>query len=226
MEDLERHAGSEQRLNNLLAATHDDSTLTKLREYAQTAWPLTKQKVPGTVRAYWSYQQEILAQDGLVFRSNKRLMGRQTWALLPVPSSHLELQTVPSSTVHGHIRDIRRKQKIYSTTAPEIYHLSRGQEVTTYTAITRTWSPAVFLRPADEPRSAILQTEDSKEIRRSREHVRIMPTQEATATVPVHQEAAGSTQALRRNTRQRREPCWYPQAERRYGLLLVQKGDL
>ncbi|XP_075737621.1 uncharacterized protein LOC142777192 isoform X2 [Rhipicephalus microplus] len=67
---------SEQRLNDLLATTNDDSTLTKLREYAHTAWPLTKQEVPDKVHAYWSYQDEIHAQDGLVFRSKKRLMGR------------------------------------------------------------------------------------------------------------------------------------------------------
>ncbi|XP_075726285.1 uncharacterized protein LOC142768122 [Rhipicephalus microplus] len=104
---------SEQRLNDLLAATNNDSTLTKLCEYAQTAWPLTKQEVPDQVRANWSYQEEIHAQDGLVFRSNKRLMRRQSQTLLPVPSSHLEPQTVPSSMVHGQLRDIRRKQKIY-----------------------------------------------------------------------------------------------------------------
>lgn len=143
-------------------------------------------------------------------------MGRQTRTLLPVPSSHLEPQTVPSSTVHGRLRDIRRKQKIYyNRGARDLPPLSRGQEVTTYSTITGTWSPAVFLRPADEPRSAVLQTEDCREIRRTREHVRIMPTQEATATIPVHQEAAGPTQALRRSTRQRREPRWHPQAGRR-----------
>ncbi|KAH7961968.1 hypothetical protein HPB52_013794 [Rhipicephalus sanguineus] len=121
-------------------------------------------------------------RDDVLKPPKQRLRERQTRTLLPVPSSHLEHLTVPSSMVHGRLRDIRRKQRVYNRGARDLPPLSRGQEVTTYNTITRSWSPAVFLRPADKPRSAVMETEDGREICRTREHVRIMPPEEATAT--------------------------------------------
>lgn len=64
---LDRVSANERSLNDLLAATKDDRTLTKLREYAESAWPPEKQEVPEPVRAYLAYQEEIHAQDGFVF---------------------------------------------------------------------------------------------------------------------------------------------------------------
>ncbi|KAH7970053.1 hypothetical protein HPB52_023942 [Rhipicephalus sanguineus] len=85
-------------------------------------------------------------------------LARQTRTLLPVPSSHLEPRTVPSSTVHGRFCDICRKQRIYyNRGVRDLPPLSRDQEVATYNTITRSWSPAVFLRSADEPRNAVRQ---------------------------------------------------------------------
>lgn len=48
-------SASEHSLKDLLAATKDDSTLTKLREYAESTWPPENREAPEPVRAYWLY---------------------------------------------------------------------------------------------------------------------------------------------------------------------------
>lgn len=68
---LEFVSASEPRLKSILAATNNNTVLSKLREYALTSWPDKKHEVPEAIRPYWSYQEEIHAQDGLLFRSNK-----------------------------------------------------------------------------------------------------------------------------------------------------------
>ncbi|XP_077523682.1 uncharacterized protein LOC144134710 [Amblyomma americanum] len=47
---------SEHCLKDLLAATGDDSNLTKLREYAETAWLLHKLEFPAQRWTYWGYR--------------------------------------------------------------------------------------------------------------------------------------------------------------------------
>ncbi|XP_049268784.1 uncharacterized protein LOC125757341 [Rhipicephalus sanguineus] len=123
---------SQQRLRDLRAATNDDPALVKLRGYAETSWP-EKREVPESVRQYWSYKEELHTQDGLVFRSNKRLMGRQTRTLLPVPTSHLEPEAVPSKAVHSRLQEIRQSQKVYYNRGTnDLPPLSPGQPVSTY----------------------------------------------------------------------------------------------
>ncbi|XP_049518654.1 uncharacterized protein LOC119439980 [Dermacentor silvarum] len=315
---------SQRSLQDLLAATNDDDTLVKLREYANTTWPLHKQEVPEPLRTYWAYRDEIHAQDGLVFRSNKvirefrtttagslntwcsqifsvhglprklctdngppfnsrefkdflntlgidhitsspyhprsngmteravqeakkllkkcsfkmpvfqmallewrntprddvlqspvqRLMGRQTRTRLPVPTSHLEPRTIPSDVVQGRLQDIRQRQRTYyNRGSRNLSPVMPGQQVTVYDTNQRTWSPAVVLRPADEHRSTIVQTEDGRELRRTREHLRLVDPQPEVSHVPEDGSSTEPPQELRRSTRQRREPCRYPQQE-------------
>ncbi|XP_049274315.1 uncharacterized protein LOC119403536 [Rhipicephalus sanguineus] len=130
---LDYVSASEQRLETLRAATSEDPALVLIREYAQTSWPDNKQRNPEPARPYWAYREEVHAQDGLVFRSNKRLMGRQTRTLLPVPTEHLEPETIPSKDVHDRLQVIRRQQKAsYDRNARNLRPLMPGQRVTTY----------------------------------------------------------------------------------------------
>ncbi|XP_077531143.1 uncharacterized protein LOC144143234, partial [Haemaphysalis longicornis] len=62
---------SERRLEELRAATANDPALSTVRSYAETDWPENKEDVPASARPYWAYREEMHAQDGLVFRSNK-----------------------------------------------------------------------------------------------------------------------------------------------------------
>ncbi|XP_050044874.2 uncharacterized protein [Dermacentor andersoni] len=317
---------SQRSLQDLLAATNDDDTLVKLRDYANTTWPLHKQEVPEPLRSYWAYRDEIHAQDGLVFRSNKvirefrtttasslntwcsqifsvhglprklctdngppfnssefkdflntlavdhitsspyhprfngmteravqeakkllkkcsfkmhvfqmallewrntprddvlqspvqRLMGRQTRTLLPVPTSHLEPRTIPPDVVQGRLQEIRQRQRTYyNRGSRNLPPVMPGQQVTVYDTNQRTWSPAVFLRPADEHRSTIVKTEDGRELRRTREHLRLVDPQPKASLVPEDVSSTEPPQELRRSTRLRREPCRYPQQETR-----------
>ncbi|XP_072142027.1 uncharacterized protein [Dermacentor andersoni] len=180
----------------------------------KTAWPEHKHGVPEPGRPYWTYREEVHAQDGLVFRSNKRLMGRQTRTLLPVPTIHLEPEAIPSKEVHDRLQTIRRRQKIhYDRSARNISPLTPGQRVTTYDTLQRTWAPAIVLRPAATPRSTIVKTEDGHEIRRTREHLREaapQPEPESTSQGPSEDDLQSGQQQLRRSTRLRREPCRYP----------------
>ncbi|XP_049269486.1 uncharacterized protein LOC119379086 [Rhipicephalus sanguineus] len=107
----------------------------------------------------------------------KRLMGRQTRTLLAVPASHLVPETVPNRAVHNRLQEIRQRQRIYyNRRSRNLPALSPGQRVTTYDTHERTWTPAVFLRPAETPRSVVVKTEEGQEIRRTREHLRDSPT--------------------------------------------------
>ncbi|XP_077550810.1 uncharacterized protein LOC144164166 [Haemaphysalis longicornis] len=222
---LEFRSASEPRLKSILVATNNDPVLVKLREYAVTSWSDSKHEVPEAIRTYWSYQEEIHAPGGLLFRSNKspvqRLMGRQTRTLLPVPTSHLVPEVVPNRAVHNRLQEIRQRQRIYyNRGSRNLPPLSPGKLVIAYDAHEKTWTPAVFLRPAETPRSLVVKTEKGEELRRTREHLREAPPplrEESPPATPggsEQQDDAQPAQELRRSTRARREPCRYPQPER------------
>ncbi|XP_049275262.1 uncharacterized protein K02A2.6-like [Rhipicephalus sanguineus] len=156
-------------------------------------------------------------RDSILKSPVQRLMGRQTRTLLPVPASHLVPETVPNRAVHNRLQEIRQRQRIYyNRRSRNLPPLSPGQRVTTYDTHERTWTPAVFLRPAETPRSVVVKTEEGQEIRRTREHLRDAPThtEESPRDGSERLEDAQPAQELRRSTRTRREPSRYPQPER------------
>ncbi|KAH7935560.1 hypothetical protein HPB52_009905 [Rhipicephalus sanguineus] len=161
-------------------------------------------------------------------RMHMRLMGRQTRTLLPVPASHLVPETVPNRAVHNRLQEIRQRQRIYyNRRSRNLPPLSTDQRATTYDTHERTWTPAVFLRPAETPRSVVVKTEEGQEIRRTREHLRDAPThtKESPRDGQERLDDAQPAQELRRSTRTRREPCRYPQPERaaRYGIIVAKR---
>lgn len=153
-------------------------------------------------------------RDPVLGSPAQRLMGRQTRTLLPVPIEHLEPQAIPSRDVHDRLQAIRKQQKrYYDRGARNLSPLRPGQHVTTYDTLQRTWTPAMVLRPAEAPRSMIVKTEDGREIRRTREHLReAAPQSEPESTSSRTSEGDGlqTGQQLRRSTRPSREPCRYP----------------
>nr|XP_037273195.1 uncharacterized protein LOC119165108 [Rhipicephalus microplus] len=160
-------------------------------------------------------------RDDVLQSPVQRLMGRQTRTLLPVPTSHLEPRTIPPKVVQGHLQEIRQRQRTYynrgSRTLPPV---KPGQQVTVYDTNQRTWAPAVFIRPFGETRSAIVKTEDGRELRRTREHLRLLEpqlesNQPEASLVPPNGASSTAPTELRRSTRQRCEPCRYPLPERR-----------
>ncbi|XP_037528825.2 uncharacterized protein LOC119406048 isoform X2 [Rhipicephalus sanguineus] len=212
---------SERRLEELRVATAKDPALSTIRSYAETDWPENKEDVPACARPFWAYREEMHTQDGLVFRSNKRLMGRQTRTLLPVPSCHLKPAPLPSRKVHSRLQEIRHKQKVYyNRGARDLRALSPGQRASLYDTHTRTWSPVVVLGSAGAPRSVLVKTEDGREMRRTREHLREvpeLPCPDTTTTPSSGLPGSGPVPEPplpRRSTRERREPRRYPMPER------------
>ncbi|XP_077550770.1 uncharacterized protein LOC144164070 [Haemaphysalis longicornis] len=157
-------------------------------------------------------------RDAVLKSPVQRLMGRQTRTLLPVPTSHLVPEVVPNRAVQNRLQEIRQRQRIYyNGGSRNLPPLSSGQRVTTYDTHEKTWTPAVFLRPAETPRSLVVKTEEGQELRRTREHLREAPTPHRDESPPAgseQQDDAQPAQELRRSTRARREPCRYPQPER------------
>ncbi|KAM7285142.1 hypothetical protein ISCGN_032104 [Ixodes scapularis] len=62
-----------------------------------------------------------------------RLMGQQTRTLLPVLTSHLEPETMPTKDVHNRLQKIRqRRRRYYNHGARDLPTFSRGQQVMTH----------------------------------------------------------------------------------------------
>ncbi|XP_042145244.1 uncharacterized protein K02A2.6-like [Ixodes scapularis] len=109
-----------------------------------------------------------------------RLMGRQTRTLLPVPPSHLEPSIVRPQVVQRRLRHFWKKQRTYyNPTARSLPNLKDGDQVTVYDTLAKTWAPAAVIGAAGAPRSYIVQDQDGRELRRTREHLR------STSQVPM-----------------------------------------
>lgn len=160
-------------------------------------------------------------RDAILKSPVQRLMGRQTRTLLPVPSCHLKPSPLPSRKVHSRLQEIRHKQKVYyNRGARDLRALSPGQRASLYDTHTRTWSPVVVLGSAGAPRSVLVKTEDGRERRRTREHLREvpeLPCPDTTTTPSSGLPGSGPVPEPplpRRSTRERREPRRYPMPER------------
>ncbi|XP_077501191.1 uncharacterized protein LOC144111977 [Amblyomma americanum] len=95
----------------------------------------------------------------------QRLMGRQTRTLLPVPTSHLQPQTVPPKTVRRRLEDIRSKQRcFYNRGTRPLPELRTGSTATMYNVPSRSWSPVTVVQRAETPRAYIVKTEEGQHI--------------------------------------------------------------
>ena len=55
-------------------ATADDPTMQALRSVVLNGWPGNKEELPGNVREYWCYRDEISSVDGLLFKAQKLIV--------------------------------------------------------------------------------------------------------------------------------------------------------
>lgn len=62
---------SDKRLNQVLQETDKDPTMRRLREYASTSWPESKDDVTPELRSYWNFRDELHTENGMVLRSNR-----------------------------------------------------------------------------------------------------------------------------------------------------------
>ena len=55
-------------------ATADDPTMQALRSVVLNGWPGNEEELPGNVREYWCYRDEISSVDGLLFKAEKLIV--------------------------------------------------------------------------------------------------------------------------------------------------------
>lgn len=195
----------------------------------QEAKKLLKKCRYGTLEFYSALLEwRNMPRDDRLKSPAQRLMGRQTRTKLPVLECHLEPQTVPTEIVRKRLDEIRRKQRVfYNRTTRSLPDIHRGSTVNVYDTTHRTWAPAVVIGPASTPRSYVVETENGQHLRRTREHLRSTEAQASpqqtectiatpqSSSQPCTTEQQAPQEALRRSSRQRREPQRYPLPERR-----------
>ena len=59
-------------------ATADDPTMQALSTVVLNGWPGNKEELPGNVREYWCYRDEISSVDGLLFKAQKLIVPQTT----------------------------------------------------------------------------------------------------------------------------------------------------
>ncbi|XP_077529488.1 uncharacterized protein LOC144141891 [Haemaphysalis longicornis] len=148
----------------------------------------------------------------------QRLMGRLTRSLLPVPAIHLQPRVIPPRDVKQRLQQIRQKQRtFYNRSSKHLPELQRGSSVAVYNIPAKTWYPAEVVQTASTPRSYVVETEDGRQLQRTREHLR--PAHQPSAPVGAPTDASVPASAspqqsepepLRRSQRERRPPKRYP----------------
>ena len=58
-------------LHNLQLATKDDDKLATLKHVIQQGWPKTIREVPSKIQPYWTFQEELTIEDGLVLKGTR-----------------------------------------------------------------------------------------------------------------------------------------------------------
>ena len=58
-------------LNELQEHMEKDRTQQTLRETVRTGWPHTKDKLPLEIRPYFSFRDEIIEEDRLLYKGNR-----------------------------------------------------------------------------------------------------------------------------------------------------------
>ncbi|KAM7297142.1 uncharacterized protein ISCGN_022295 [Ixodes scapularis] len=166
-------------------------------------------------------------RDQLLKSPVKRLMGRQTRTLLPVPDCCLQPAIVEPSEVRSRLQLIRNKKRMYYNKTRALPELHTCKKVSTFDTIAHT---AVVVKRAGPPRFYVIETDDGRVLTRTREHLRasppkpepVIPTR-GSPEIPRQNTTLVSTreaptnenpsQHLRRSSRQRRSPIRYPRPE-------------
>jgi hypothetical protein len=65
---------TDQRLNEILKATMEDSSLQIVTDFIKNGWPNNIHKVPDSVKIYYKFKDELAIENGLLFRLGKLLI--------------------------------------------------------------------------------------------------------------------------------------------------------
>lgn len=119
---------SAERLSEIRTATRTDKKLQTLITTIQKGWEQDKKQVPDDVMHYFSFQDELSTQDGLVFRGERVVIpeSRQAEINQQIHSSHLEIE--------GCLR--RARECIYwpgmneriKTYVTKVWHMQGGRQ--------------------------------------------------------------------------------------------------
>lgn len=61
----------DETLEECRQAISRDKDLSTMLQYAKSQWPSNKEDIPGPLKTYWPYRDEIHEEEGLLFRSNR-----------------------------------------------------------------------------------------------------------------------------------------------------------
>ena len=62
---------SKEKVQQLQLETQADKKLQELNQCIKEGWPVDKSKVPEGAKAYWNYRDQLVEQQGLLFKGNK-----------------------------------------------------------------------------------------------------------------------------------------------------------
>ncbi|GLV27956.1 hypothetical protein CBL_21353, partial [Carabus blaptoides fortunei] len=65
---------SQEKYEEIVKDTYQDECLIKLRQYITMGWPENKSKVNSTCKVYWDFKDEIIEEDGLLFKGNRLIV--------------------------------------------------------------------------------------------------------------------------------------------------------
>lgn len=147
---IEHLALNEGRIASIKEATAKDTSL--LMQVLMRGWPDTKNEVPDGLQPYFSYRDELTAQDGIIFRGERIIIPQ---------SLHAEMK----KKVHaGHLG-------INSDLVP----LNVGDHVTMQPyGPNRTWLQATVKKYLGQ-RTYLVHTATGKDLKRNRVHLSLRP---------------------------------------------------
>ena len=64
-------------LQNLQLAMKDEDKLAILKTIIQQGWPKTIREVPSEIQPYWTFQEELTIEDGLVLKGTRFIIPQQ-----------------------------------------------------------------------------------------------------------------------------------------------------
>ena len=128
-----------QEINHLLVSEHEaemfrvetknDEVLQAVKAIVQSGWPAEKRKLPPTVAIYYDFRDELVIQDGLLFRGDRLVVPKtlRTRMLQALHSSHQGIEstlrrareTIYWPNMKSDIKDLPQSAKRVRPTAQD-----------------------------------------------------------------------------------------------------------
>ena len=85
---------SKEKVQQLQLETQADKKLQELNQCIKEGWPMDKSKVPEGAKAYWNYRDQLVEQQGLLFKGNKVIVPRilRPEMLKKIHNAHLGIE--------------------------------------------------------------------------------------------------------------------------------------